>query len=127
MVSFRDQTDFDELEFSTSDPNDFGTVLATVTISPIDGGEVDPVSVTYTLIIDRCKLDTIETTTIISDFDYTIGDGPIQIGPNLKNEFAECTTSFQLTQDGEEPGEYFEDIFEFNTSTGVLIINDNDV
>ena len=81
----------------TEDPSDYGTVEVTLTLEPADPSSVQPVSVTYTIELNRCHLDTIDTTTIISDFEYSIDSGPSQIGPNLNNEFAECPVSYKLT------------------------------
>jgi hypothetical protein len=57
----------------TNDPNDFGALTVKLTLEPANPSPVDPVSVTYSIDLRRCKLDQISTTTIISDFDYPIG------------------------------------------------------
>ena len=67
------------------------------------------------------------TTTIISDFYYTIGSGSKQVGPNLTNDFSECNVNYRLTEDGEAPGSFYMDVFSFDTQTGVLTINDNGI
>lgn len=77
--------------------------------------------------LSRCKLDTIDVTTVIGDFEYKLGDGAVTVGPNIMNEFPECEVEYRLTQDGFQSGEFREDVFDFDSTTGVLTIDDDGV
>lgn len=119
--------DGDKLLIETDDPNDFGTLTVTLRIEPASSSPVNPVEVVYTVNLNRCKLDEVTTTTAISDFEITIGENPITVGPNMVNLFPECPVSYRLTQDGELPGDFYQGVFSFNTETGVLVVDDNDI
>lgn len=61
------------LQLATDDPNDAGTLSVTLQLEPALASVADPVEVTYTINLNRCRLDEVSTTTLISDFDFTIG------------------------------------------------------
>ena len=103
---------------STSNPNDFGPLYFTLTIKPAIASPVYDVNIDYVVNLHRCLLDELSITTVISDFDYFLGSGDTPIGPNIVNQFAECPLSFTLAQDGGQPGNYYQGVFDFNESTG---------
>ena len=79
-------------------------MTVSLTLEPADPSPANPVTITYNVIMNRCKLDTVAITTVISDFGYSIGQGDFDIGPNLENEFTECPLFFKLTQAGYSVG-----------------------
>lgn len=119
--------DGDRLLIETDDPNDFGTLSVTLRLEPASPSPVNPIEINYTINLNRCKLDEVSTTTLISDFSFTIGEEAVTVGPNMGNLYPECPVTYRLTQDGELPGQYFTGVFSFDTETGSLIIDDNGI